>query len=80
MTRWTPFRVPAVPKGNRPKDEAVPRLARCIELVEALLDVAEGASPDRRAELREALHRTAALEPGALRLVALEALGRRYLS
>jgi hypothetical protein len=79
MTRWTPFTIPAGPKGPRPKDEAVPRLARCIELVEALLDVAEGASPDRRAKLRDALHRTAALEPGALRLVALEALGRRYL-
>lgn len=74
MTRWTPFRIPAVPKGKRPKDEAVPRLARCIELVEALDAVAES-TPGLFAQVAVA----AAIEPGHLRLVALEALGRRYL-
>ena len=74
MTRWTPFRIPSVPVGKRPKDEAVPRLARCIELVEALDAVAE-TTPGLFAQVAVA----AAIEPGALRLVALEALGRRYL-
>lgn len=70
MTRWTPFTIPAVPVGKRPKDEAVPRLARCIELVEALAPLAPVAE----------LERAALTEPGAMRLLALEALGRRYLS
>ena len=74
MTRWTPFTIPAVPKGPRPKDEAVPRLARCCELVEAL-----GAVAETTPNLFPAIERAALIEPGAMRLVALEALGRRYL-
>jgi hypothetical protein len=74
MTRWTPFTIPAGPKGPRPKDEAVPRLARCCELVEAL-----GAVAETTPNLFPAIERAALTEPGSLRLVALEALGRRYL-
>lgn len=78
MTRWTPFTIPPVPVGKRPKDEAVPRLARCCELVERLLAVAEALEPDARGTLRAAIDRTVALEPGSLRLLALEGLSRRY--
>ena len=73
MTRWTPFTIPAVPKGPRPKDEAVPRLARCIELVEAL-----GAVAETTPGVFAAIERAALIEPGALRLVALEGISRRY--
>ena len=75
MTRWTPFTIPAVPVGKRPKDEAVPRLARCCELVEAL-----GAVAETTPGVFTQLERAAAIEPGAMRLVALDALGRRYLT
>ena len=74
MTRWTPFTIPAVPVGKRPKDEAVGRLARCCELVEAL-----GAVAEHHPGVFAQLERAAAVEPGSMRLVALEALGRRYL-
>lgn len=73
MTRWTPFTIPPVPVGKRPKDEAVPRLARCVELVERLLAVAE-----HTPGLFSAIERAAGIEPGSLRLLALEGLSRRY--
>jgi len=78
MTSWRTLPTPPVPVGKRPKDEAVPRLARCCELVERLLAVAEALEPDARGTLRAAIDRTVALEPGSLRLLALEGLSRRY--
>ena len=73
MTSWRTLPTPPVPVGKRPKDEAVPRLARCVELVERL-----GAVAEHTPGLFSAIERAAALEPGSLRLLALEGLSRRY--
>ena len=73
MTSWRTLPTPPVPVGKRPKDEAVPRLARCVELVERL-----GAVAEHTPGLFSAIERAAGIEPGSLRLLALEGLSRRY--
>lgn len=77
MTSWITLPIPATP-STRPKDEAVPRLARCTEILERLLALAETLPPEDGAELVALITKTAALEPGTLRASAFEALSRRY--
>lgn len=64
---------------NTARDEAVPRLARCTAIVEALAELAPTLGAEAEAELYRLLTKTVALEPATLRALGLEALARRYL-